>query len=57
MFVIQDNVFSLVDSDVQIGEPPDGGADQVQVPAALVIGSTGEKGAIDVTYQGTEVTC
>ena len=51
MLVIQDNVLPLVDGDVQIREPLDRRADQIQVPPALVLRPAGEEGAVDVAYR------
>ena len=54
VLVIEYDVLPLVDGDVQVGESPDGGADQVQVSAPLVLGSPREERAVDVTCRTQE---
>jgi hypothetical protein len=45
---VQDNVIAFVDGDVERGRAAKGGADDVQVVAALVLRPVGEEGAVYV---------
>lgn len=48
MCIIQDDVLALIHGHVELGEPPDGVTDDVQVVSALVLRPAGEERAVDV---------
>ena len=50
MRVIEYDVLALVDTDVESGHPSDGGADDLQVVPAVVLGLAREEGAVDVAH-------